>query len=478
MDWIRAVAPNARRVVSVCTGAFLAAQAGLLDGCRATTHWAYAETLAREFPAVEVDPEPIFVRSSERVWTAAGVTAGIDLALALVEDDHGTTLAQTVARWLVLYLRRPGGQTQFAAPVWMPRARREPIREVQEAIEAEPGGGHTVAELARRAAMSPRHFTRVFTDQVGEAPAAYVERVRTEAARRQLEETDDTVVTIAARCGFGSAETMRRNFIRRIGVDSPDHVPHGRSPRKGTSMQIAIVLYPGFTALDFIGPYEVLRYLPDAEVRLVWHESGPITADSGILVVGATHSFAETPSPDLILIPGGFSTMEHARDEVLLEWVRRAHETAMWTTSVCSGSIILAAAGLLEGKRATSHWMALSALKALGVTAVGDQRIVVERDDEKGIVTAAGVSAGIDLALWLAGQIAGPDRAKVIQLSMEYDPQPPYDSGHTSKASATTKATAAVLMGRELANPTQLKAMSSLVWDHAIDAARQRLRRG
>ena len=239
-------------------------------------------------------------------------------------------------------------------------------------------------------------------------------------------------------------------------------------------MQIAIVLYPGFTALDFIGPYEVLRYLPDAEVRLVWHESGPVTADSGILVIGATHSFAETPSPDLILIPGGFSSMEHARDEVLLEWVRRAHETAMWTTSVCSGSIILAAAGLLKGKRATSHWMALSALKALGVTAVGDQRIVQEGD----IVTAAGVSAGIDLALWLAGQIAGPDRAKVIQLSMEYDPQPPYDSGHTSKASATTRATATVLMGKELANPTQLKAMSSLVWDHAIDAARQRFRRG
>jgi transcriptional regulator GlxA family with amidase domain len=239
-------------------------------------------------------------------------------------------------------------------------------------------------------------------------------------------------------------------------------------------MQIAIVLYPGFTALDFIGPYEVLRYLPDAEVRLVWHESGPVTADSGILVVGATHSFAETPSPDLILIPGGFSSMEHARDEVLLEWLRRAHETAIWTTSVCSGSIILAAAGLLKDKRATSHWMALSALKALGVTAVGDQRIVQEGD----IVTAAGVSAGIDLGLWLAGQIAGPDRAKVIQLSMEYDPQPPFDSGHTSKASATTKATATMLMGKELANPTQLKAMSSLVWDHAIDTARQRFRRG
>jgi transcriptional regulator GlxA family with amidase domain len=196
VGWIQIAAEHARRVVSVCTGAFLAAQAGLVDGCIATTHWAFAAQMADEFPSVTVDPEPIFVRSSDKVWTAAGVTAGIDLALSLVEDDYGTDVAQTVARWLVLYLRRPGGQTQFAAPVWMP-------------------------ELARRAAMSPRHFTRVFTDEVGEAPGAYVERIRTEAARRQLEETDDTVTVIAARCGFGSAETLRRNFVRRLGI-SPD----------------------------------------------------------------------------------------------------------------------------------------------------------------------------------------------------------------------------------------------------------------
>ena len=221
MDWISAVAPRARRVVSVCNGAVLAAQAGLLDGCVATTHWAYAPHMAAEFPAVTVNPDPIFVRSSDKVWTAAGVTAGIDLALSLVEDDHGTEAAQTVARYLVMYLRRPGGQTQFAAPVWMPRARRDPIRDVQEAIESEPGGAHSVSALARRAAMSPRHFTRVFTGEVGEAPGAYVERVRTEAARRQLEETDDTVTAIATRCGFGSAETLRRNFVRRLGV-SPD----------------------------------------------------------------------------------------------------------------------------------------------------------------------------------------------------------------------------------------------------------------
>lgn len=221
VDWIVAAAPNAERVVSVCNGAMLAAEAGLLDGCRATTHWAYADTMAAEYPAVRVDPEPIFVRSSEHVWTAAGVTSGIDLALALVEADYGVEIAQTVARWLVMYLRRPGGQTQFAAPVWMPRAKREPIRDVQETIEANPSGGHSVTELARRAAMSPRHFTRVFTDEVGEAPGAYVERVRVEAARRQLEESDDTVTAIAMRCGFGTAETMRRNFIRRLGV-SPD----------------------------------------------------------------------------------------------------------------------------------------------------------------------------------------------------------------------------------------------------------------
>lgn len=133
----------------------------------------------------------------------------------------GTDVAQTVARYLVLYLRRPGGQTQFAAPVWMPRARRAPIRCVQETIEADPGGAHTITTLAKCAALSPRHFTRVFTEEVGEAPGQYVERIRTEAARRQLEQTDDTVAVIADRCGFGSAESMRRNFVRRIGI-SPD----------------------------------------------------------------------------------------------------------------------------------------------------------------------------------------------------------------------------------------------------------------
>ena len=240
--------------------------------------------------------------------------------------------------------------------------------------------------------------------------------------------------------------------------------------------QIAFVSYPGFTALDMIGPYEVLRNLPSAEVRFVWHEAGPITADSGVLVIGATHSLAETPSPDVILVPGGPLTPVHARDEVLLEWLRRAHQAASWTTSVCSGSVILAAAGLLRGRRATSHWMAMPLLKGFGATPVTDERIV-GRDDPDKIVTSAGVSAGLDLALWLAGEIGGEGRAKAIQLALEYDPKPPFDSGHLSKASVATKAAATALLSKDSAKPANLKATTMLAWEQALTAVRSRRRR-
>jgi transcriptional regulator GlxA family with amidase domain len=237
--------------------------------------------------------------------------------------------------------------------------------------------------------------------------------------------------------------------------------------------QIAIVAYPGFTALDMIGPYEVLRNLPDAEVRFVWHEAGPITADSGVLVIGATHSLAETPSPDLILVPGGPSTPVHARDDALLDWLRRVHQTASWTASVCSGSVILAAAGLLEGRRATSHWLTIPALKAFGAIPVTDERVVHQGD----VVTSAGVSAGLDLALWLAGQIGGESRARAIQLALEYDPEPPFDSGHMSKASATTKAAATALLSRDSVTPANMKATTLLAWERALAAVRSRRRR-
>ena len=236
-------------------------------------------------------------------------------------------------------------------------------------------------------------------------------------------------------------------------------------------MQIAIVLYPGYTALDFIGPYESLRWLPDTEVRFVWHEPGPVAADSAVLLVGATHSFDETPSPDIVLVPGGFTTMEHARDQKLLDWLRGTYRTTRWTASVCGGSVILAAAGLLEGKRATSHWAAVQLLRTFGAEPVTDERIVQSGDR---IVTCAGVSAGIDLGLWLTAQLGGEDKAKAIQLSMEYDPQPPFDSGHMSKASAATKARATALMSRDLLTPTEIKASTALLWGQALKRVRSR----
>ena len=220
ISWIRTVAPGCRRVTTVCTGAFLAAEAGLLSGRRVTTHWASAARLEAEFPDTAVDPDPIYIRDG-KYWTSAGVTAGIDLALALVQEDLGVDVAQTVARWLVMFLHRPGGQTQFASPVWVRRAERSTVRAVQALVEAAPGGDHRVPTLAAAAAMSLRHFTRVFSTEVGETPGKFVERVRLEAARRELETTNETLDVIAARCGFGTAESLRRVTQRRLGV-APD----------------------------------------------------------------------------------------------------------------------------------------------------------------------------------------------------------------------------------------------------------------
>ncbi len=220
VQWIATAATTSRRVATVCTGAFLAAEAGLLEGRRVTTHWARADKLASEFPSLRVDPDPIYIRDG-KYWTSAGVTAGIDLSLSLVESDLGTDVAQTVARWLVMFLNRPGGQTQFASPVWMPWAERSAIRTVQTLVESAPGAEHHIPALASAAAMSTRHFTRVFTEEVGESPGRFVERVRLEAARRDLETSADNLDVIAHRCGFGTAETLRRVFQRRMNV-APD----------------------------------------------------------------------------------------------------------------------------------------------------------------------------------------------------------------------------------------------------------------
>jgi len=220
VGWIRQAAPRSRRVATVCSGAFLGAAAGLLGGRRVTTHWARAGQLRAAFPSVTVDPDPIYIRDG-KYWSSAGVTAGIDLSLALVQEDLGVDVAQTVARWLVMFLHRPGGQTQFASPVWVPRAERSTVRAVQTLVEAAPGGDHRLPALAAAAAMSVRHFTRVFTAEVGESPSRFVERTRLEAARRELEMTPDTLDVVATRCGLGSAETLRRIFQRHLGV-APD----------------------------------------------------------------------------------------------------------------------------------------------------------------------------------------------------------------------------------------------------------------
>lgn len=238
-EWIAATAPRCRRVATVCTGAFIAAEAGLLRGRRVTTHWARADKLASEFPAIKVDPDPIYIRDG-KYWSSAGVTAGIDLALTLVESDLGTEVAQTVARWLVMFLHRPGGQTQFASPVWMPRAERSAVRGVQSLVEADPGGDHHIPALASAAAMSVRHFTRVFGAEVGEAPGRFVERVRTEAARRELETTPDTLDVIARRCGFGTAETLRRVFQRRVGVAPDSYRRRFRITAAGTTQHMEV----------------------------------------------------------------------------------------------------------------------------------------------------------------------------------------------------------------------------------------------
>jgi transcriptional regulator GlxA family with amidase domain len=196
-------------------------------------------------------------------------------------------------------------------------------------------------------------------------------------------------------------------------------------------MNTAILLYDGFTALDAIGPYEVLSRLPGGSVTFVAAEAGPVRTDNGMLTVRAERSLAEVRAPEIVLVPGGPGEVAERAGGPALDWLRAAHETSSWTTSVCTGSLILAAAGLLDGKRATGHWLAMDKLGELGAQPVSERFVI-----EGKIVTAAGVSAGIDMALALVAQIAGDRVAQAIQLGIEYDPQPPFDSGAPHKAPA------------------------------------------
>lgn len=222
VSWIRDHAAAAGRLASVCTGAFLLAEAGLLKGRTVTTHWAYCDTLAAEYPDLTVESDPIFVRDGA-VLTSAGVTAGIDLALALVEEDLGRDAALSIARHLVMFLRRPGGQAQFSAHLSAQTASRVPLRDVQQWIAEHPEADLRVETLAARASLSPRQFARAFAAQTGVPPGQYVDRVRVEAARRHLEDTADGVEEISRACGYGTPEAMRRAFVRSLGVSPAEY---------------------------------------------------------------------------------------------------------------------------------------------------------------------------------------------------------------------------------------------------------------
>ncbi|SEH73195.1 Transcriptional regulator GlxA family, contains an amidase domain and an AraC-type DNA-binding HTH domain [Mycolicibacterium rutilum] len=216
VDAVRSMPARTRRLASICTGAFILAQAGLLDGRRATTHWRHARLLARAFPNIQVEPDAIFVRDGD-VFTSAGVSSGIDLALALVELDHGADLVREVARSLVVYLKRAGGQSQFSVLVEAEPPPQSALRAATDAIAADPAADHSVKTLAARASLSTRQLTRLFHTELGTTPARYVEMVRLDAARAALD-AGRTVGETARVAGFGSAETLRRVFVENLGV--------------------------------------------------------------------------------------------------------------------------------------------------------------------------------------------------------------------------------------------------------------------
>ena len=222
LAWLRKAAQRVRRMGSICTGAFLLAAAGLLDGKRATTHWKYTEELAKRYRQITIDPDPIYIRDGN-TYTTAGVTAGMDLALALVEEDLGSRLALRVARELVLYLRRAGGQSQFSTALSLQASDRKQIEEIRSWIPDHLEQDLPVEKLAAKAGMSPRNFARAFLKDTGTTPARFVERLRVEAVRRRLEESRDKLEKIADDCGFGSITTLRRSFLRVLHVPPADY---------------------------------------------------------------------------------------------------------------------------------------------------------------------------------------------------------------------------------------------------------------
>lgn len=366
ISWIRAVAPQTRRIATVCTGAFLAGRAGLLVQRRVATHWLRTDLLQAKFPTAKVDPDRLYVQDGN-LWSSGGVTAGIDLALAMVEQDHNAEIAQIVARHLVLSWWRRASTTA--------------------------GRPHAVGN------------------------------------RRHDRHRDRRPLRIWHRRNHAT-------HVRPTAWHSPGRLPGPISPQtqfvEGEfAMRVAILLFDRMTALDAVGPYELLQRVPDFDITFVGREKGEIRTENGMLGLTVDARLEDVPNPEVVLVPGGVGSRQLLTDDRVLDWLREAHRTSRLTTSVCSGSLVLAAAGLLAGKRAATHWGVYDLLEQLGAVASRD-RVVPLWDDR--IVTSAGVSSGIDMALAVIAHLVDDVAAMAAQLQTEYDPQPPFDAGSVEKA--------------------------------------------
>ena len=354
----------------VCSGAFLLAQAGLLDGRRATTHWRSCAALARAVPARDVEPDRIYVRDG-RIATSAGITAGMDLALALLEDDLGGELARDVARQLVLFLRRPGGQSQFSVALAAP-AREPPDAARAPDLDPRASRGGSRRRGARAADGDEPAQLRARSSPASSraTPARYVERARVEAARRWLEDSAAGLDEVASACGFGSAETLRRAFLRLLRVSPSAYRERIRArefSKGATGMTtIGLLIFDGAEELDFVGPWEVFtmagKIRDDLRVVTIAERAGPVACAKGMRVL-PDHTLADAPALDVVLVPGGQGTRREVDNPVLIDWLRRIAPGLRWVTSVCTGALLLCEAGLARGRRVTTHWAFIEDLR-------------------------------------------------------------------------------------------------------------------
>ena len=360
----------------------------------------------------------------------------MDLALALVDEDHGAEVALQTARMLVVYARRPGGQAQFSVQLAHQLAEREPIRELQAWIGEHLDEDLSVAALAGRVHLSERQFARVFRASSARPRPTTSSGLRVERARSVLETGSAPLEAVARRCGFAGAEVMRRAFQRRLGTSPSEYRPAipaapGRLTKRRRRCRSRSPSTPPSPRSTRSGPTRSCSGSPGAEVVFCSSRAGRGPDRAG----DARHRRRPRPSTRSTRRtssscpaapgPGSCST----RDGPYASWIAAVHETTEWTTSVCTGSLLLAAAGILDGVDATTHWAVRGLLGELGANPVAER--VVERGK---VMTAAGVSSGIDMALTLAERIAGTEVAQAIQLGIEYDPDPPHDTGSLEKA--------------------------------------------